>query len=60
MTKPNEYLFEDIPIGQKEIFELLITESMINIFAKVSGDYNTLHMNTNYAQTTKFGKMVCH
>ena len=60
MTEINEYSFEDIIIGQKKIFELIITESMINEFAKISGDYNPLHMDANYAQTTKFEKRVCH
>lgn len=60
MTKSNEYSFEDITIGQKEIFEVVITESMVNEFAKISGDYNPLHMDANYAQTTKFEKRVCH
>jgi acyl dehydratase len=60
MTKSNEYSFEDITIGQKEIFGVVITESMVNEFAKISGDYNPLHIDANYAQTTKFEKRVCH
>ena len=33
---------------------------MLNDFAKISGDYNPLHMDEIYANTTRFGKRVCH
>lgn len=29
---------------------------MVNEFAKITGDYNPLHMDENYAQNTPFGK----
>ena len=38
----------------------VITESMIEDFAKLSGDYNPIHMNSEYAKTTKFKKRICH
>lgn len=41
---------------------MIITEEMIEAFAKVSGDYNPIHMDNEYAKTTKFKKkyaMVC-
>jgi 3-hydroxybutyryl-CoA dehydratase len=60
MTNPHEYSFEDIIVGQNKIFEVVVIESMVNAFAKISGDYNPLHMDVNYAQTTKFEKKVCH
>jgi acyl dehydratase len=29
-------------------------------FAKISGDFNPLHMNNEYAEKTNFGQRVCH
>ena len=38
-----EYYFNEIKIGLKRNFQVTITESMLNDFAKLSGDYNPLH-----------------
>ena len=54
--KSANYKFDDITIGLTKEFSIEITESMINNFAEFSGDYNELHMDENYASTTKFGK----
>jgi acyl dehydratase len=55
-----KYLFNDILIGQREEFTVKITSEIIENFAKFSGDYNPLHMDDNYAKTTKFKKRVSH
>ena len=61
MTKPpSEYCFDDLFVGQKITFSKKIDESLLNDFAKISGDFNPLHMNKEYASTTKFEKRVCH
>ena len=58
--KSANYKFDDITIGLTKEFSIEITEPMINNFAEFSGDYNELHMDENYAATTKFGKRICH
>ena len=58
--KAAEYRLEDIKLGQKMSFKVTITESMLNEFAKLSGDYNPLHMDENYANSTSFKHRVCH
>jgi len=61
MTKsPLECNFEDLFVGQKANFLKKIDETLVNDFAKISGDFNPLHMNKEYASTTNFGKRVCH
>jgi len=61
MTKTcEEHKLEELEIGQKKEFSLKITESLVNEFAKISGDYNPLHMDEKYAHSTNFGKRVCH
>ena len=60
IDQPLEQRFEDIELGQKKKFTIKITESMINNFAMISGDYNPLHMDENYASTTPFKSRLCH
>ena len=56
----SEYKLEDIKVGQKTQFKVKITKEMIDEFAKLSGDYNPLHMDDDYANSTGFKKKVCH
>jgi len=56
----SELTFEQIEIGQKKEFKVTITESLVNDFAKLSGDYNPLHMNDEYSKSTKFHSRVVH
>ena len=51
---------EDIEIGQKKSFGVVVTESMLDDFAKLSGDNNPLHMDENYAKSNNFENRVCH
>jgi len=55
-----DHKLEEIEVGQKRKFSVKITESLINEFAKISGDYNPLHVDEQYAKSTKFEKRVCH
>ena len=56
----SQQTFEQIKIGQKKEFSIKITESLVNDFAKLSGDYNPLHMDDEYAKSTKFNARVVH
>lgn len=60
IEKISEYNFDDISIGLKKEFRVRITESIVEDFAKLSGDYNPLHMDQNYAKSTKFGNRIAH
>ena len=57
---PLEYSFENLFVGQKANFFKKIDFALVNDFAKISGDFNPLHMSEEYASTTNFGKRVCH
>jgi len=57
---PLEYTFENLFVGQKANFFKKIDSALVNDFAKISGDFNPLHMSEEYASTTNFGKRVCH
>ena len=58
--QPTEYKFDEIILGTKTKFTVQIDESIINEFARISGDHNPLHMDEKYACKTQFGKRVCH
>lgn len=49
-----------IKIGEKEIFLKTITESDVYVFAGVSGDFNPVHINKQYAEQTVFKKQIVH
>ena len=57
--KLNEYTFEEIKLGMKESFKVNITESMENDFAKITGNYNPLATDNEYAATTNYKKRIC-
>jgi len=48
----------DLHIGQKASRSITLTEEHVKIFAKLSGDYNPLHFDVDFASGTKFGKLV--
>ena len=56
----SELTFEQIKIDQTKEFQIKITESLVNEFAKLSGDFSPIHMNDKYAKTTSFEKRVVH
>ena len=60
MSNPLDYSFDEIAIGLKHSFDVIINDEIVDNFAKISGDFNPLHMDEQYAIKTKFGKRVCH
>jgi len=60
MIEPTEAKLDNLHIGQKIEFTEVISESMVEKFAKLSGDYNPHHMDESYAEKTRFKKRVCH
>ena len=38
----------------------IVTEDVINDFAKLSGDYNRIHLDEEYAATTILGRRIAH
>lgn len=53
--------FEDLPVGHEHLTRgRTITETDIVNFAGLSGDYNEIHTNEEYARETRFGRRVVH
>ncbi|MBC8330886.1 MAG: MaoC family dehydratase N-terminal domain-containing protein [Anaerolineae bacterium] len=59
--QPRGKYFEEFEPGQHYISAgRTITESDIVAFAGLSGDYNQIHTDAEYSQTTPFGQRVAH
>ena len=58
--KLSKYTFAEIEIGLTKQFQITITESMVDDFAKLTGDFSPIHMDEDYASTTTFQKRVVH
>lgn len=53
--------FEDLKIGEPfETRGRTVTEADIVNFAGVSGDYNPLHIDEEFAKKTRFGARIAH
>jgi 3-hydroxybutyryl-CoA dehydratase len=55
-----QYGLDDIKPGLTQKFRVKVTETMINEFAKLTGDFSPIHMEEEYARTTNFGQRICH
>ena len=60
MIKSIEAEINNLHIGQKAEFLEIISESRVQEFAKLSGDYNPHHIDDAFAKQTRFGKRICH
>jgi len=60
-STPRGKYFEEFEIGQIDITDgRTVTEHDIVSFAGLSGDFNTIHVDEEFAKTTLFGKRVAH
>ena len=57
---PSELTFEQIEIGHTKEFQIKVTESLVNDFAKLSGDFNPIHINEDFAKSKKFKGKIVH
>ena len=47
-------------VGYKASETVQITDKMVRQFAELSGDHNPIHLDDEYAKTTRFGKRIAH
>ncbi len=53
--------FDDVAVGQEwESLGRTITESDIAQYAGLSGDFNPIHIDHEFAKTTPFGRPIAH
>lgn len=51
---------ENIGVGFKASETIKISDAMVRKFAEMSGDYNPIHLDDNFASTTRFKKRIAH
>jgi 3-oxoacyl-[acyl-carrier protein] reductase len=56
----NKLTFNSIKVGDNAEIIHKLTEDDVNLFAKLTGDFNPLHVNKEYAKSTPFQKPVVH
>jgi acyl dehydratase len=56
----SQYTLSDIEEGLKKSFRVSTTESIVNEFAKITGDYAPMHMDEVHARKTEFKQRICH
>lgn len=52
--------FDEFRVGDAATFAKTITDADLLLFAAVSGDYYPLHVDEEYAKTTRFGRRAAH
>ncbi|NHJ13886.1 MAG: hypothetical protein EAX95_09415 [Candidatus Thorarchaeota archaeon] len=50
----------EIEVGDEARGSMKVLDEHINMYAEMSGDYNPLHVNEEYAATTMFGRRIAH
>ena len=60
MNEIGGYEFEELRVGMSATYAKTITEADIVLFAAVSGDYNAIHINEEFAATTIFKGRIAH
>ncbi|GAB4306934.1 MAG: MaoC family dehydratase [Myxococcota bacterium] len=52
--------YSEIEIGRTATFAKTISEHDVYAFAGITGDFNPVHINAEYAKGTRFGERVAH
>ena len=55
-----KYYFKDISLGQKAEYEKQVTDEDVRKFADISGDYNPIHLDDEFAKSSMFGARIAH
>ncbi len=60
--RPRErgYALDDLTIGMTAAYEHVVTEQDVVQFADISGDRNPVHLDEDYARTTRFKGRIVH
>ena len=54
------YYLEDLSVRMTDIYAKPVTDADITLFAGVSGDTNPVHLDDEFAATSRFGQRIAH
>jgi acyl dehydratase len=46
--------------GDRKSVTVQVTDKMVRQFAEMSGDHNPIHLDDEYAKSTRFGRRIAH
>lgn len=52
--------YDDLEVGMSASFSKTISESDVYLFAGITGDFNPMHVNEDFAKSTPFGTRIAH
>jgi acyl dehydratase len=52
--------YDELEVGMTASFSKTITETDVYLFAGISGDFNPMHVNEEFARLTPFGRRIAH
>ena len=52
--------YDEIEVGMKDSFTKTITETDVYLFASISGDFNPMHVDEEFAKKTPFRTRIAH
>ncbi len=50
----------DFSVGDSFAFKRVVSDADVRAFAQVSGDHNPIHLDDEYAKSTRFGGRIAH
>ncbi|MEM8561219.1 MAG: MaoC family dehydratase [Pseudomonadota bacterium] len=60
MPTISNYTYQEITLGQRAQYSKAVEERDIQLFAAVSGDVNPVHLDPEFAASTRFGERIAH
>lgn len=54
------YTYDQLEVGMTDSFTKTITETDVYLFAGISGDFNPMHVNEEFAKLTPFKTRIAH
>jgi len=60
MTFERGKSYDELVLGEEAAFSKTITETDVVLFAGLSGDFNPIHMDEEYARQTPFKRRIAH
>lgn len=52
--------YSQLEVGMKASLSKTVSESDVYLYAGIVGDFNPMHVNEEYAKTTRFGARIVH
>jgi len=59
-SKTQGYYLEDLSLGMFAEASMVVSAEKIETFAELTGDYNPIHMDAEFAAKSMFGKRIAH